>query len=121
MPEYDKRKVRKAMLIAPLVGALAVLPYLIFLNLSAGQWFALVMVAIIASYLLATIIGGLSYLVLKRLGKHENKYLYAYAAGLVILVAIAYLDFYVLISIGPPVLLATAAFCYFRGAPKQAS
>ena len=117
MAEYDKRKTRKAMLLSPLVGALAVLPFLMFLNLSVGQWFAIILVAIVVSYVLATIVGGLGYFVLKRLGKHEDMYLYGYAAALVILFAIAYADFYALISVGPPVLIATAAFCYFRGKP----
>ena len=42
-------------------------------------------------------------------------------AALVILFAIAYADFYALISVGPPVLIATVAFCYFRGAPVSQS
>ena len=120
MADYEKGKVRKAMLLAPLAGALATLPFLMFLNLSIGQWVAVILAAIVLSYLLATIVGGLGYFVLKRLGKHENKFLYAYAIALVVIVAIAYADFYVLISIGPPVLIATAVFCYFRGAPIQA-
>ena len=121
MTEYDKRKVKKAMLLSPLVGALAVLPFLMFLNLSLGQWLAVILVTVVASYILATVVGGIGYFVLKRLDKHQDRYLYAYAAALVILFAIAYADFYALISVGPPVLIATVAFCYFRGAPVSQS
>lgn len=119
MAEYDKKKVRKAMLLAPLAGAIATLPFMIFLNLSAGQWLAVILAAVILSYVLATIVGGLGYFVLRHFDKHENKYLYAYAAGLVVIIALVYADIYALISIGPPVLLATAAFCYLRGAPTS--
>lgn len=117
MPEYDKSKVRKAMLIAPLAGAVGVLPFLFYLNLSAGQWLFVIVAVVILSYILAGIFGGLGYLVLKRLGYTENKYLLSYAVALVALVAIAYADFYALVSLGPPVLLATWAFCYLRGEP----
>ena len=117
MAEYEKSKVRKAMWLAPLVGALATLPFLIFLNLSIGQWLAIIGVAIVVSYVLATIFGGIGYFILKKMDRHQDKFLYAYAAALVVIFALVYADVYALISVGPPVLLATAAFCYLRGKP----
>ncbi|NKC00060.1 MAG: hypothetical protein GKR90_16400 [Pseudomonadales bacterium] len=117
MANYEKGKVGKAMALAPLGAVVGLLPFLVFLNLSVGQWLAVIALSIVLSYVAALIIGGIGYFVLKKLGFEENKYLYAYAGTLVLLVAIAYADFYAFVSFAPPVFLATAAFCYFRGKP----
>lgn len=117
MANYEKGKVGKAMALAPLAAVAGLLPFLLFLNLSIGQWLAVLAVSIVLAYLTALIFGSIGYFVLKRLGFTDNKYLYTYAGALVLLITVAYADVYAFVSFAPPILLVTAAFCYFRGKP----
>lgn len=112
---YDTRKVRKAMLLAPLGGVLGVLPFLFWLNLSAGQLAFVLLALTILCYLLGLILGLPGYLVLKRLGYPQTRYLLGYAVFLVAISPLIAQDVYALVSFGPPILLAAGLFCYLRG------
>ena len=117
---YDKKKVRKAMLLAPPAALLGILPYFFVLNLTAGQMLGVLLIGLILSYIGGALIGAPGYFLLKALGRSQSVYLMAYAIGLVVLVAILLADSSVLYSIGPPVVFAAAAFCWLRGEPASA-
>lgn len=112
---YDRKKVRRAMLIAPAASLLGVIPFFIQLNLTFGAFIGACLFVLILAYVGGLVVGGLGYLILRALGISESRYLIAYAVLFVVLVALLYGDVYVLVSFGPPVLLAAAAFCYLRG------
>ncbi len=112
---YDPRKVRKAMLLAPLGGVLGVLPFLFWLNLSASQFAAVILMLTILCYVLGVFLGLPGYLVLKRLGYTHTRYLLGYALFLVAISPLIAQDVYALVSFGPPILLAAVLFCYLRG------
>lgn len=103
------------MLIAPAASLLGVIPFLIQLNLTFGAFIGACLFVLILAYVGGLIVGGLGYLILRFLGFSERRYLIAYAVLFVALVALLYGDVYVLVSLGPPVLLAAATFCYLRG------
>jgi ABC-type amino acid transport system permease subunit len=109
------------MLIAPLAAMLGILPYFVPLNLTLMQGLGATLAALLMCYLIGAIIGGPGYLVLRRLGFAQSRYLLAYAALVVVVAAILFADVYVIVSLGPPVLLATGAFCLLRGEPAVAS
>ncbi|MEM8766109.1 MAG: hypothetical protein AAGE43_01595 [Pseudomonadota bacterium] len=112
---YDPRKVRKAMLLAPLGGVLGVLPFLFWLNLSAGQFAAVIVMLTVLCYVLGLFLGLPGYLVLKRLGYTHTRYLLGYALFLVAISPLIARDVYALVSFGPPILLAAFLFCFLRG------
>ncbi len=120
-PTYDKKKVRKALLLAPIAGALGIMPFIFQLNLSTGQFLAVDSVVIVTSYLFGLVIGGPGYLLLKRLGLSGSRYMMGYAVLLTILAPIVLDDIYAMVAFGPPILLAAAAFCYFRGPAVEAA
>lgn len=112
---YDKKKTRRAMWLSPLLGFVGLLPFVFKLDLSPTA-FAIVFAAIIlVSYALGLVIGGMGYLLLKRFGSIESKWLMAYAAGWVLVTPILVGDPYAVLVFGPPTLLVAAAFCYLRG------
>ena len=118
MTAYDAAKIRKAMWLSPAAGVLGTLPFLIFFDLSLMQWFIAGMISLILSYVLAFVIGGLGYFVLKRFNLVADHFLYAYGLTLVTLIAAGYADIYAFVSLAPTVLLMIAAFCYLRGKPE---
>jgi hypothetical protein len=103
------------MLIAPAASLFGVVPFLFQLNLTFGQFISACLFVLILAYVGGLVVGGLGYLILRALGFSESRYLIAYAVLFVVLVALLYGDVYVLVSFGPPVLLAAGAFCYLRG------
>ena len=113
---YDRKKTRKAMLLAPPAALLGILPYFFVLNLTVGQMIGVLLVGLILSYIGGALFGAPGYFLLKALGRSQSAYLMGYAIGLVLLLAVLLQDSTVLISIGPPVILAAAAFCWLRGA-----
>jgi len=118
-PSYDRKKVRRAMLIAPAAALLGVVPFLFQLNLTFGQFAAACVFILILAYVGGLFIGGLGYLILGAIGYSESRYLLAFAVLFVVLVAVLYRDAYVLVSFGPPVLLVAGAFCYLRGSVTE--
>ena len=118
MAKYDPKKVRKATWLSPVAGMLGALPFLIFFDLSLGQWLIAGAASLILSYSVALIFGSIGYFVLKRFNLLSDTFLYVYGLALVTLVAIAYADIYAFVSLAPSVLLITAAFCYLRGKPN---
>ncbi len=114
---YDRKKVRKAMLLAPLAALLGILPYFFVLNLSFGQMVAVLAFGAVFSYIGGALFGAPGYFLLKALGRPQSLYLVGYAVALVLVLAVLLQDSSVLISIGPPVLLAALAFCWIRGEP----
>jgi hypothetical protein len=114
-PNYDRKKVRKAMLLAPAVAVLGLVPFVVQLNLTFVQILLIALVALVVSYLLGTLFGSPGYLILKRLGYSETRYLMAYAVLLVILTPLILGDIYAVLTFGPPTLLAAGAFCFIRG------
>ena len=119
-PIYDRKKVRKAMLLAPPAALLGILPYFFVLNLTAGQMIGVLLIGLILSYIGGALVGAPGYFLLKALGKPQSVYLMGYAIGLILLLAILLADSSVLYSIGPPVIFAAAAFCWLRGDPATA-
>jgi hypothetical protein len=117
---YDPAKIRKATWLSPAAGVLGTLPFLIFFDLSPTQWLIAAIISLILSYVLAFVIGGLGYFVLKRLNLTADHFLYAYGLTIVTLVAAGYADIYAFVSLAPAVLLIIAAFCYLRGKPNAA-
>ena len=103
------------MLAAPAIALLGLLPFVLQLNFSFMQFLMVLVAALVVSYILGLLFGSPGYLILKRLGFAETKYLMAYAIVLVIITPIALDDIYALVSFAPPVLLAAGAFCYIRG------
>lgn len=116
---YDRKKVRRAMLLAPLVALLGILPYFFVLNLTVGQMVAVLLAGALLSYLGGAILGAPGYFLLKAIGKPQSLYLLGYALLLVLLLTVLLQDSSVLISIGPPVMLAAIAFCWLRGEPRD--
>lgn len=116
---YDRKKVRRAMLLAPLAALLGILPYFFVLNLSIGQMAAVLLVGALLSYVGGALLGAPGYFLLKAMGRPQSLYLLGYALVLVLLLAVALQDSSVLISIGPPVMLAAIAFCWLRGEPAS--
>ena len=122
-PAYERRKVRRAMLLAPLAALLGILPYIVQLNLTISQYLLAALAALVVCYVLGLVLGGPGYLLLTRLGYSKTVHLMGYAVVLVIAATIAFSDVYVLVSLGPPILLGAGAFCYLRGQaldPEQA-
>lgn len=114
-PEYDLKKTTRAMLLAPAAAVIGILPFIIRLNLSVVQYLLVTAGALIICYVAGLMLGAPAYLVLRRLGYAHARYLVAYAVLLILLAPILLNDVYALLSFGPPILLATAAFCYLRG------
>lgn len=112
---YDRKKIRRAMLLAPLAALLGILPYFFVLNLSIGQMAGVLGLGALLSYLGGLLFGAPGYFLLNALGRPQTLYLVGYAMLLVALLAIVLQDATVLISIGPPVLLVAIAFCWLRG------
>ena len=118
---YERKKVRRAMLLAPLAALLGILPYFFVLNLSIGQMAAVLLVGALLSYVGGALLGAPGYLLLKAMGRPQSLYLLGYAVALVLLLSVLLQDSSVLISIGPPVMLAAIAFCWLRGEPGTLS
>ena len=119
---YDRKKVRRAILLAPLFALFGIVPYFIVLNLSMPQMLVLAGLGVVLSYIGGVLLGAPGYLLLKAMGKSQSIYLMGYAAALIGLLAVVLQDTSVLISIGPPVILAAGAFCWLRGpASSQAA
>ena len=116
---YDRKKVRKAMLLAPAVAVLGLIPFVVQLNLTFMQILLIAVAALVVSYVLGTFFGSPGYLVLKRLGYSEPKYLMGYALLLVILTPIILGDIYAILTFGPPTLLAAGTFCFIRGSAVE--
>ena len=112
---YDRKKIRRGMLAAPAIALLGLLPFVLQLNFTFMQFLMVLVAALIVSYIMGLLFGWPGYLVLKRLGFADTKYLMAYAIVLVIITPIALDDIYALVTFAPPVLLAAGAFCYIRG------
>lgn len=115
---YDRRKTRRALLLAPAAASLGVLPFMLQLNLGVGQFLFAIVFILLLSYLLGLLLGAPGYWVLKKFNLHASRYLLVYAAGLSLLTPILLGDRYALLSFGPPIMLAAAAFCWLRG-PAQ--
>jgi hypothetical protein len=107
------------MFIAPAAALLGIMPYLFVLNLTFIQSLRVIVVALIVCYVAGVLVGAPGYLVLRSLGYLQAKYLITYAAFLVVVAALLFSDGYVLLSLGPPMLLAAAAFCFLRGTAIQ--
>ena len=114
MSEYTRKSVRKGMLLAPLAGWVGVLPFLVNLNFSFGQFIAVTLAVILGSYLVTLVIGSAGYFALKAMGLADVKWLCAYAFGVVCLGAIISGDAYFILSFAPAALLITGLFCYLR-------
>lgn len=114
-PTYDRKKLRRAMWCAPLIGAIGLLPFILQLNLSVLQFLGVIVVVVVLAYLAGLVFGAPGYLLLSRLGYARSPYLLAYAGLLVVLAPIVLDDIYAVLAFGPPTLLAAAAFCYLRG------
>jgi hypothetical protein len=112
---YDRKKVRRGMLVAPAAALIGLLPFVLQLNLSFMLFLYMLVAALVVSYTLGLLFGAPGYLLLKRFGLADTKYLMGYAALLVILAPIVLGDIYALVSFAPPVLLAAGAFCFIRG------
>lgn len=120
-PTYDRKKVRRAMLVAPVVALLGIVPFVFQLNLTFVQFLVAAVAALVVSYVMALLFGTPGYLVLRYLGYCQTKYMLAYAAVLVIATPFVLDDVYALLTFGPPTLLAAGAFCYFRGSAIDAA
>ena len=112
---YDRRKTRRAMLIAPLFALIGIVPLAFQLNLSIPQFLLMTAAAALLSYILGLIIALPGYLILKSLGYEQSMYLMAYALVIVIALPIVLGDIYALPSFAPSILLVAGAFCYLRG------
>ena len=117
---YDRKKVRRGMLAAPAIALLGLLPFVLQLNLTFMQFLMVLVAALVVSFILGLLFGSPGYLILKRLGFAETKYLMAYAIVLIIIAPIALGDIYALVTFAPPILLAAGAFCYIRGPALEA-
>ena len=107
------------MLIAPATALLGILPYVFLLNLTLTQALLSIVAATLLCYIGGLVLGAPGYFALRALGRSQSIYLMSYAALLVIATAYLFKDVYVLVSLGPPILLAAGAFCVLRGAPMQ--
>ncbi|MEM7099949.1 MAG: hypothetical protein AAF541_16900 [Pseudomonadota bacterium] len=112
--EYSRKSIVKGMLIAPLAGWLGALPFLINLNLSIGQFLGASIALVLLSYLMTLLLGSPGYLILKATGRADTGWLLGYAIAVVALIAIAFGDFYAILSFAPAALLITGLFCYLR-------
>ncbi|MDA1075645.1 MAG: hypothetical protein O3A63_12925 [Proteobacteria bacterium] len=112
---YDRKRMRKAFLLAPAFSVLGVLPFLFNLNLAFSGFLIAILALTILCYLIGTIFGGVGYLILKLLNRTQSAWLIGYAVVLVVVVAIFYRDPYALLSLGPPALIGAGAFCWLRG------
>jgi len=119
-PVYEKKNVRKAMLLAPIAGLLGVLPFIFKLDISIGQFLLIPLAALVVSYLFGLLIGAPVYLALKALGYSQTKYLMLCAMLLVIATPIMLGDIYALVNFAPPTLVAAGLFCYLRGSAIEA-
>ena len=120
-PSYDRRKVRRAMLVAPVIALLGIVPFVFQLDLTFLQFLLAAVAALVVSYVMALLFGTPGYLILRHLGYAETKYLMAYAALLVIATPFVLDDIYALLTFGPPTLLAAGAFCFVRGSAIDAA
>ena len=109
------------MLLAPVVALLGMVPFVVQLNLTFGQFLLAAVAALLVSYIAALLFGTPGYLVLKRLGYSQPKYLMAYAVLLTVLTQIVLGDIYATLTFGPPTLLAAATFCFVRGPAIEAA
>jgi len=116
-PSYDRKRTRRAFLLAPLAALAGVLPYLFMLELTVGQSLLATLAITVCAYLFGLVIGVPGYLILRLLNRHTATYLMGYAVFVVGAIAVLYRDPYVLASLGPPILLAAGAFCWLRGRP----
>jgi hypothetical protein len=114
-PNYDRKKVRRAMLAAPAVALLGLAPFVIQLDLTFMQFLFATVAALVVSYVLAVLVGYPGYLALRHFGYAQTKYLMIYAVLVVLATPLLLDDVYALLSFGPPMLLAAGAFCYLRG------
>ena len=112
---YNRKKVRRAMLAAPAIALLGIVPFVFQFNLTLNQFLLMLVAAFVVSYVMGLLFGAPGYLILKYLGYSETRYLMGYAALLVVAAPIVLDDIYALVSFAPPVLLAAAAFCFIRG------
>ncbi len=112
---YDRKRIRKAMLLAPAVGTLGIVPFLLPLNVTILQFLLALLGCMLLVYLVTLIVGTPGYLLLRAARADRPAYLIGYAAALVILAALLLGDGYALLSFGPAALLTAGAFCYFRG------
>ena len=118
---YNRQKVRRAMLAAPAIGLLGIVPFVFQFDLTLSQFLLMLLAAFVVSYVMGLLFGAPGYLILKYFGYSETRYLMGYAALLVVAAPIVLDDIYALVSFGPPVLLAAAAFCFIRGPSIQRS
>ena len=118
---YDRKRTRRAMLLAPAIGTLGVVPFLLPLNVTAVQFVLALLAAMLLIYLVVLIVGSPAYLLLRRTGSDTPLFLVGYAAALVIIAAILLGDVYALLSFGPAALLTSGTFCYLRGGTEDAS
>ena len=114
-PKYSRGKTRRAMLLAPAIGVLAIVPFFLQLNLTIVQFLLGALASLVFAYIAGLIFGSPGYLLLRSLGYLHSGYLVAYAALLVLIVAILLGDIYALLTFGPSTLLAACAFCLIRG------
>ena len=103
------------MLLAPAVGALGIVPFLLPLNISFVQFVLALLAGTLLTYVAVLLLGSPGYFLLRRTGADKPPYLIGYALALVAVAAILFGDVYALVSFGPTALLTAAAFCYFRG------
>ena len=120
-PSYDRRKVRRAMLVAPVIALLGIVPFVFQLDLTFLQFLLAAVAALVVSYVMALLFGTPGYLILRRLGCAQPKYLMAYAALLVIATPFVLDDIYAMLTFGPPTLLAAGTFCFIRGSAIDAA
>ena len=119
-PKYDRRKVRRAMLVAPAVALLGMIPFVFQLNLSFIQFLLVAVAALVISYITAILLGTPGYLILRYLGYSQTRYLVAYAVLLVVATPLLLDDINAALFFGPPTLLAAGVFCLVRGSPIYA-
>ena len=119
-PEYNRKKVRRAVLIAPAAALIGLLPFVFQLNLSLVQFLVIALVALVVSYLTGILFGAPGYLTLRYFGYAQTGYLVAYAVLLVGVITYLLGDLNAVLFFGPPTLIAVAAFCFVRGSPIHA-
>ena len=73
-PSYDRRKVRRAMLVAPVIALLGIVPFVFQLDLTFLQFLLAAVAALVVSYVMALLFGTPGYLILRRLGYAQTKY-----------------------------------------------
>ena len=120
-PSYNRKKVRRALLISPAIGLLGILPFFFQLNLTFMQFLIVGALALVVTYITAMLFGTPGYLTLRHFGYSQTRYLMTYAAVLVAATPFILDDVYALVTFGPPALLGAGAFCYIRGSVIDAA